>query len=124
MNKETKSFLNLLSAVDKRIETIADQTFDYWHPNPPPPTSIYDEVGFVVSNIFNSLSVSARETICELLEDGMRSDNSELAGAIASGFVEGFTRDIGHEEWKRRAVYCGPSVRSYVAKWTTLDEDQ
>ena len=89
MNSICTDFLDQLSNIWPAVNEARDETTAYWHPDEPPLTTAFSEVGRKIMLEFTNLNRELRSSIFALIEEGMASADDELGIAVATGLIEG-----------------------------------
>jgi hypothetical protein len=115
LNPNCKLFIEQLSAVSNSLEEQVRATFDYWHPEEPPLTTLFADLGQKIVDTIENTGTFPHPVLFSLIEEGMKSGDSELDTAVATGLVEAIVA-FGTESrhWKNILESLGPRTRSYA----------
>ena len=93
-------------------------------PDPPPTILLFSLVGKALVNQLASLNHSEKSALFQHIETGMRSDNDELATAVATGLVESLVTasDENESVWKEIEAYLHVESKKHALAWKNFGQ--
>ncbi len=124
MQKDTVQFLLDLTSFVPSLQLAHDECNEYWHPETPPLTTMFGELGHQLMKSFPQMSSSERASVFSLIEDGMSGGSEELQTGLATGLLEAIAnRDYRYPDVFRDILESlGPASRKHVDGWIKFFE--
>ncbi|EDI8334403.1 hypothetical protein GEL21_23180, partial [Salmonella enterica] len=88
MDKMIADYVDKFSSFSDSISETIGSVNEYWIPDESPLIMLFSQIGKSLVAIFSELDCFKKELLFKYIEDGITSDNDELATAIATGLVE------------------------------------
>lgn len=114
----TKKFLNDLFLLSPVLADTHKETLEYWHPEPPPVTIAYAEIGKAIVDQIDAMREDTRRGVFDLIEDGVKSSNQDLGVAVATGLLEALVgRACRKDTGSRILKELGPQAQAHARAW-------
>ena len=119
MNQLCKQFLQEISSVWPTVGTTCEKYIAYWHPEEPPLTGIFGEVGQVIVDNFDAIKPDVRAEIMRLIETGILTEDEQLGIAVETGMIEAMTGAAANIEGRIEILLSelGPRSKSHAIAW-------
>ncbi|CRY57270.1 Uncharacterised protein [Yersinia intermedia] len=124
MDKYIYDYISVFSQTSEYIKNEVNRCIQYWLPEPPPTILLFSLVGKALVNQLDSLSQSEKSTLFQHIETGMRSDNDELATAVATGLVESLitATDENKSVWQEIERYLHVESKKHALAWKNFGQ--
>ncbi|MNE93909.1 hypothetical protein D3C80_1918170 [compost metagenome] len=111
--------MSFFTQASEYIKNEVNRCVEYWLPDPPPTILLFSLVGKALVNQLASLNHSEKSALFQHIETGMRSDNDELATAVATGLVESLVTasDENESVWKEIEAYLHVESKKHALAW-------
>jgi hypothetical protein len=119
MTNATEDYLNNLVEILPALSTTREDTLSYWHPEEPPITTAFAEIGQSLADMFIKNTDEINIAIFSLIESGIVSEDEILGTAVATGLLEGIisraTRVPGL--WEKILPFLGKNSLFHANGW-------
>lgn len=117
-------YLSFFTQASEYMKNEVNRCVEYWLPDPPPTILLFSLVGKALVNQLASLSHSEKSALFQHIETGMRSDNDELATAVATGLVESLVTasDENESVWKEIEAYLHVESKKHALAWKNFGQ--
>lgn len=124
MDNYIDDYLSFFTQASEYMKNEVNRCVEYWLPNPPPTILLFSLVGKALVNQLASLSYSEKSALFQHIETGMRSDNHELATAVATGLVESLVTasDENESVWKEIEAYLHVESKKHALAWKNFGQ--
>lgn len=124
MDKYIDDYLSVFAQTSEYIKNEVSRCVEYWLPEPPPTILLFSLVGKALVNQLGSLNHSEKSALFLHIETGIRSDNDELATAVATGLVESLVTASDESESVRKEVegYLHPESKKHALAWKNFGQ--
>ncbi|CCQ39737.1 hypothetical protein ACMVCI_004673 [Yersinia enterocolitica] len=124
MNKYIDDYLSVFSQTSEYIKSEVNKCIEYWLPDSPPTILLFSLVGKALVNQLGSLSKLEKTTLFQHIETGMKSDNDELATAVATGLVESLitASDENESVWQEIESYLHVESKKHALAWKNFGQ--
>ncbi|KEY58941.1 hypothetical protein [Serratia sp. DD3] len=124
MDKYIDDYLTVFAQTSEYIKNEVNRCIEYWLPEPPPTILLFSLVGKALVNQLGSLSQLEKSTLFQHIETGMRSDNDELATAVATGLVESLitASDENESVWQEIESYLHVESKKHALAWKNFGQ--
>lgn len=116
-------FIKKLMKTSNFLQSIGQETFEYWEPDPPPVTILFAAVGKELARRFDSMENESKEIAFEFIEEGMNSNDNALTTAVATGIIEALISESSRHEglWPRIELQLGSISKRHAEGWRNTD---
>ncbi|WP_145476093.1 DUF7674 family protein [Yersinia similis] len=124
MDKYFNDYIFVFTQLSEYVKKEVDQCVEYWLPESPPMILLFSRIGKVLVNQFSELNEAEKYVISQHIEDGMQSDNDELATAVATGLIESLVTatDENEELWKAIEAWLHIESRKHAIAWKNFGQ--
>lgn len=124
MDNYIDDYLSFFTQASEYIKNEVNRCVEYWLPDPPPTILLFSLVGKALVNQLASLNNSEKSALFQHIETGMRSDNDELATAVATGLVESLVTasDENESVWKEIEAYLHVESKKHALAWKNFGQ--
>jgi hypothetical protein len=122
MNLVCKNFLAQLSSVWPVVGTAFLKSTAYWHPDEPPLTVVFGDIGQVIVDHFDVIDSEVRAEIMKLIEVGIATEDEQLGIAVETGMIEAMTGAAANTKGRTEALLnelC-PLSKAHAKAWLNL----
>ncbi|EPO3623564.1 hypothetical protein ACT90E_000904 [Salmonella enterica] len=119
MDKIIADYVDKFSSFSDSISETIGSVNEYWIPDESPLIMLFSQIGKSLVAIFSELDCVKNELLFKYIEDGMASDNDELATAIATGLVEAIvtSTDANQHLWGEIEGLLGVKSKEHALAW-------
>jgi hypothetical protein len=119
MTRSEEEFVALLVSHSLELKAANQKVFAAWQPSIPPVTMIFEALGEQIVDQFDSLAIDIKSQIFVLIENAMKSTDTQLKTSVATGLLEAM---VGHAEqsdglWDRIVPFMGWHSRHHAEAW-------
>lgn len=124
MDNYIDDYLSFFTQASEHIKNEVNKCVEYWLPDPPPTILLFSLVGKALVNQLDSLNHLEKSALFQHIETGMRSDNDELATAVATGLVESLVTasDENESVWKEIEAYLHVESKKHALAWKNFGQ--
>ncbi|MDQ9129177.1 hypothetical protein RDT67_22420 [Serratia fonticola] len=124
MDNYIDDYLSFFTQASEYIKNEVNRCVEYWLPEPPSTILLFSLVGKALVNQLASLNHSEKSALFQHIETGMRSDNDELATAVATGLVESLVTasDENKSVWKEIEAYLHVESKKHALAWKNFGQ--
>ncbi|EAZ4878610.1 hypothetical protein CBX33_21885 [Salmonella enterica] len=124
MDKIIVDYVDKLSAFSDFISKTISSVNEYWVPDEPPLIMLFSQIGKSLVTIFPELDYVKKELLFKYIEDGMTSNNEELATAVATGLVEAIvtSTDSNQHLWEEIEGLLGINSKEHALAWRNFGQ--
>jgi hypothetical protein len=119
MHVNCQKFVNQISTLSAGMQISIRKSVEYFAPNEPPVTTLFEALGDRIAEDFDSASAHVNQQIFLLIEDAMRSGDSHLVTAVATGLIEAIVTQAVRNDglWARISPLLGEQSLSHANAW-------
>ncbi|GKW01866.1 hypothetical protein PEC301877_06810 [Pectobacterium carotovorum subsp. carotovorum] len=119
MDKYVNEYLSVFTHKSEYIKNEANQSIEYWLPDPPPTILLFSLVGKALVNQLALLRESDKLNFFQHIEMGINSENTDLATAVATGLVEALITASDEDEsvWGKIENYLHSESKNHALSW-------
>ncbi|EAP4998781.1 hypothetical protein DEK44_00265 [Salmonella enterica] len=119
MDKMIADYVDKFSSFSDSISETIGSVNEYWTPDESPLIMLFSQIGNSLVAIFSELDCVKKELLFKYIEDGITSDNDELATAIATGLVEAIvtSTDANQYLWGEIEGLLGVKSKEHALAW-------
>jgi len=119
MEVRCQKFVDALVELSVGLQSACLSAIEYWHPDEPPVTILFAELGDRIVEDFDLMSIDTKRGVFGLIETAMASGDSKLVTAVATGLIEAIvataSRQVG--VWERISPLMGDLSRRHAEAW-------
>lgn len=122
MKNSTRAFIETLAAGSEILQFALEEADKHWSPEEPPPTTVLADFAERLIEASKSPLAPATERALRVVEAAMGSEDSDVATAAATGFIEGLTWWARkHEVLATFVAALGPRSRRHADAWLAFE---
>ncbi|MDK9357372.1 MULTISPECIES: hypothetical protein [Lelliottia] len=124
MTRLLNDYIGVFTQRSEHIKNAVNRCVEYWAPEQVPLILLLSTVGKALIKQLDVLSENEKTVLFQHIEDGMRSDEDELATAVATGLVESLvTASDGNDElWRAIERYLGRESNKHAVAWKNFGQ--
>jgi hypothetical protein len=124
MTKLINDYVGVFTQRSEHIKNAVNRCVEYWLPEQAPLILLFSAIGKVLAKQLATLSDDEKTVLFQHIEDGMRSNEHELATAVATGLVESLvTASDGNDElWGNIEKYLGRESNKHAVAWKNFGQ--
>ncbi|MCE0813333.1 hypothetical protein [Buttiauxella sp. S04-F03] len=124
MKKSINDYVAVFTQRSEPIRNAVYQCVEYWLPEQAPLILLFSTIGKAYVKQFDVLSEVEKTLLFQHIEDGMRSDDDELATAVATGLVESLVTasDGNDEQWGYIQQHLGSESNKHAVAWKNFGQ--
>lgn len=124
MTKLINDYVGVFTQRSEHIKNAVNRCVEYWLPEQAPLILLFSAIGKVLVKQLATLSDDEKTVLFQHIEDGMRSNEDELATAVATGLVESLvTASDGNDElWGNIEKYLGRESNKHAVAWKNFGQ--
>ncbi|WP_330985920.1 MULTISPECIES: DUF7674 family protein [Enterobacterales] len=124
MKNSTTNYIRVFTEKSEYIKNAVNICLEYWSPEEAPLILLFASIGKALANQFDELSDTERELLFQHVEDGMLSNDDDLATAVATGLVESIVNaSNGNDElWRRIEKKLGSESQKHAIAWRNFGQ--
>lgn len=119
MHVSCQKFVDQFVALSEGMRISIRDTVEYFAPNEPPVTALFEALGDRIAKDFDSTSEDVNQQVFRLIEDAMTSGDSHLVTAVATGLIEAIATETARNEglWQRISPMLGERSLHHAKAW-------
>lgn len=119
MHVSCQEFVSQIVGLSEGMKISIRETVEYFAPNDPPVTALFEALGDRIAEDFDSTSVDVNQQVFRLIEDAMGSGDSHLVTAVATGLIEAIVTQTARNEglWSRISPMLGERSLHHAKAW-------
>lgn len=124
MTKLINDYVGVFTQRSEHIKNAVNLCVEYWLPEPAPLILLFTTIGKVLVKQLDALSDDEKTLLFQHIEDGMLSNEDELATAVATGLVESLvTASDGNDElWRDIERHLGIESNKHAIAWKNFGQ--
>ncbi|MCU7784394.1 hypothetical protein [Lelliottia amnigena] len=124
MNSLTNSYISMFTERSVYIKNAVNRCLDYWAPEQAPLILLFSVIGKSLVNQFNMFNDADKAMLFQHIEDGMLSNDDDLATAVATGLVESLVNasDGNDELWGKIVQNLGIESQKHAIAWRNFGQ--
>ncbi len=114
-----ETFFGLLDGVQPKFSEVRYLLKDEWSPRTVPITTIYEALGELVAEHFETMLDPVRRNIFELIEQAVVEGDALLSTAVCTGLIEAMTTVASKNSdlWSKIRKVMGPQTLHHANAW-------
>ncbi len=119
MQVSCQEFVSQIVRLSEGMKTSLHETLEYFAPNEPPVTALFEALGDRIAEDFDSASLDVNQQVFHLIEEAMGSGDSHLVTAVATGLIEAIVTRTARSEglWLRIFPMLGERSLHHAKAW-------
>lgn len=124
MTKLINDYVGVFTQRSEHIKNAVNRCVEYWLPEEAPLILLFTTIGKALVKQLDALSDDEKTLLFQHIEDGMLSNEDELATAVATGLVESLvTASDGNDElWKDIEQHLGSESNKHAIAWKNFGQ--
>ena len=124
MTNLINDYVGVFTQRSEHIKNAVNRCVEYWLPEQAPLILLLTTIGKVLVKQLDALSDDEKTLLFQHIEDGMLSNEDELATAVATGLVESLVAasDSNDELWRDIEQYLGSESNKHAIAWKNFGQ--